>query len=106
MTRLPLIRGLAILFAALFLLGQGLAQAHDAEHGLGHSHDGVPCAVSVLGEDKAELTVPPSLDAPVVDHGPDITPRPTPLATFHDARTCRAPPPRAPPNPASRHQPC
>ncbi|MFB9373938.1 hypothetical protein ACFFUB_08205 [Algimonas porphyrae] len=97
MTRPPVIRSIAILFAALFLLGQGLASAHTVEFGGDHDHDGVACTVSVLGEDAALLPVPLETQTAPVEETPLIAVQPTGAVLFDSAHPCRAPPPRAPP---------
>ncbi|GLQ25078.1 hypothetical protein GCM10007853_29520 [Algimonas ampicilliniresistens] len=102
MTRSPFIpsgmKTLAVLFAALFMFAQGMAQAHVVEFGASHEHDGVACTVSVLGEDQAIAPVPLETETVPVDESPVITLRPTKTVTFQNAHPCRAPPPRAPPH--------
>lgn len=98
MTRSPFIKTLAVLFAALFLFTQGMAQAHIVEFGTSHDHDGVACSVSVLGEDQAIVPAPLELNTVPVSETPVITLSPTKAVTFTTAHPCRAPPPRAPPH--------
>lgn len=102
MTRSPFIpfdiKTLAVLFAALLLFAQGMAQAHVVEFGSDHEHDGVACSVSVLGEDQAVAPVPLETETPPVDESPVVALTPTKSVTFQNAHPCRAPPPRAPPH--------
>ncbi|MGJ8560266.1 MAG: hypothetical protein ACSHX3_08525 [Litorimonas sp.] len=98
MTRSPLIKTLAVLFAVLFLFAQGSAQAHAVEFGASHDHDGVACSVSVLGEDQIIVPTPLELETPPVSETPVVTLTPTKAVTFMTAHPCRAPPPRAPPH--------
>lgn len=98
MTRSPFIKTLAVLFAALFLFAQGMAQAHIVEFGTIHDHDGVACSVSVLGEDQALVPAPIETITPPVIETPTITLHPTKSVTFAATHPARAPPPRAPPH--------
>lgn len=97
MTRSSLIKTIWVLFAALFLSAQGLAQAHsaaasDAEH----SHDGVVCEVCLAGVQQIATEPPLAFLSPFsppshVDWD---------VIIINDApRTFdgRAPPPRGPP---------
>lgn len=94
-----IIRLLAVTIAALFLLAQGLSYAHAAEHGADHDHDGVACAVVVLGEDGADLPLPAITQTAPVAQNPQLRLEPTRTVGFDTTPPCRAPPPRAPPTP-------
>jgi len=96
-TRPPAIKTLAVLFAALFLFAQGMAQAHIIEFGGDHEHDGVACSVSVMGEDPVVIPVPLELTTPPVVETPTVQLSPTKAIAFQTVHPCRAPPPRAPP---------
>jgi hypothetical protein len=96
--RLPHIKTLAVLFAALFLFAQGMASAHTVEFGTNHAHDGVACSVSVLGEDVAVTPVPLETVTIPVDETPVVTLSPTKTVAFDSTHPARAPPPRAPPH--------
>lgn len=98
MLRLPFIRFFAILVAVLFLLGQGVASAHTAEHGDHHDHDGVACTVSVLGEDAVVLPAPLEGHTAPVEENPVVALNPTRVHAFTSNHPNRAPPPRAPPH--------
>lgn len=114
--KLPLIKTLSVLFAALFLFAQAMAQAHIIEFGPNHSHhhdfvefspnhhhdnneksDGATCFVMILGEDGAVIPNPPETDTPQVLEVPVIAIQPTRMVTFDGTLLSRAPPPRAPP---------
>lgn len=98
MTRSLNIKTLAVLFAALFLFAQGMAQAHIVEFGTNHDHDGVACSISVLGEDLAIVPAPLETVTIPVNETPVVMLSPTKAITFTTAHPCRAPPPRAPPH--------
>lgn len=97
MSRLPFIKTLAVLFVALFLFAQGMAQAHTIEFGDQHDHDGVACSVSILGEDKTLLPAPIDIDVPVPVETLILVLEPTKAIEFLSVHPSRAPPPRAPP---------
>ena len=97
MSRFPFIKTLTVLFAALFLFSQGMAQAHVVEFGAGHEHDGVACSVSVLGEDQAVAPLPLETETVPVDESPVLTLTLTKTVAYKNAHSCR-PPPRAPPH--------
>lgn len=86
-----------MLLIGWLLAVQSFSTAHASVHGDDpHEHDGVACAVLVLGED--ELAVLPEIDPPVFISA-------VPIETYFAAFTPtlyispqgRAPPPRAPP---------
>ena len=97
MRRLFEIRSIATLFALLFLVGQGVAYAHTIEYGENHTHDGVACSVSVLGEDDVVIPVPPETQTLPADHPPVIDFPIIQTVTFQSVNPLRGPPPRAPP---------
>jgi hypothetical protein len=96
--RIPYIKTLAVLFAALFLFAQGIASAHVVEFGTNHDHDGVACSVSVLGEDVAVAPVPLETQTVPVSETPIISVNLTKTVAFASNHPARAPPPRAPPH--------
>lgn len=87
---------LAGLLAVLFVLFQGMAVAHELEHGKApHSHDGIPCAVHVLGErdDTGIAPAAPALPAPAFV----TTALPATSADAAPAPRALIPQPRGPP---------
>ena len=94
MTRLA--RHIGLLFAALFLLAQGIATAHAGGPGP-HDHDGVACAVTLIAEDQAVAPEPVLVETPVpTETAPVLHDRPVAQICV-DAADTRAPPPRGPP---------
>ena len=91
------IRFFVALFALLFLVGQGVAYAHTIEYGENHTHDGVACSVSVLGEDDVVIPSPPETQTPTEDHPPVIDFPMVQTVSFQSVNPLRGPPPRAPP---------
>ena len=97
MTRFAGIRFFVTLFALLFLVGQGVAYTHTIEYGENHTHDGVACSVSVLGEDDVVIPTPPATQMLPADHPPVIDFPIVQTVSFQSANPLRGPPPRAPP---------
>ena len=64
MTQNPLIKTFMVLMAALFFALQGFAQAHAASHGgEDHSHEGVPCEITLIAAEEIVITPPPVVPA-------------------------------------------
>ena len=97
MTRHSLIKTCMVLFAALFLMVQGVAQAHaTANGGVEHTHDGVACDIALIAAPQAVIAPAPIVPAPKVlpmQAADPIIPA-TPIYRHFDGR---APPPRGPP---------
>ena len=93
----PLIKTIWVLFAALFLSAQGLAQAHSVTAGdAEHSHDGVVCEVCLAGIQQITTEPPLTFSTPF---NPPVR-MDWDVIIINDApRTFdgRAPPPRGPP---------
>ncbi len=92
-----MIKTVWVLIVSLFLLVQGVSQAHaTANGGLDHTHDGIACDVALIAAEQVTLTPPLRIKAPV-----ELTVEP--IWQPHAIRTLpriydgRAPPPRAPP---------
>ncbi|MGB6230369.1 MAG: hypothetical protein WBF53_09625 [Litorimonas sp.] len=92
-----LIRVMAVCLAALFLLGQGVAQAEALEHAVDHDAECVACPVTILAEDPAPLPDPVEVEAPIVVLQLPVALTQTRTVRFVSAHPGRAPPPRAPP---------
>lgn len=84
-------------FAALFIFLQSYSVAHAASYGdAPHDHDGIACAVTVLGDDESViLPVPPVFDTLTVEATETIYPEFS--STVYIRPQTRAPPPRGPP---------
>ena len=84
-------------FVALFFALQSYSISHASTYGdAPHEHDGIACAVTVISDDLAAITI----DAPVIERAisnisepvyPDFT------STLYITPQGRAPPPRGPP---------
>ena len=97
MTQNPFIKTFMVLMAALFFALQGFAQAHAASHGgEDHSHEGVPCEITLIAAEEIVITPPTPVPARGIlsrriKSSPLIMP-PTPRSF-----DSRAPPLRGPP---------
>ena len=89
-------RHIGLLFAALFLLAQGIATAHAGGPGP-HDHDGVACAVMLVAEDQAVAPEPVLVETPVPAEPAPLSHALPGAQSCVDAADARAPPPRGPP---------
>ena len=64
MTQNPFIKTFMVLMAALFFALQGFAQAHAASHGgEDHSHEDVPCEITLIAAEEIVITPPTPVPA-------------------------------------------
>ena len=92
-----IIKTVWVLVVTLFLLVQGVSQAHaTANGGFDHTHDGIACDVALVAAEQVVLTPPFVVKVPVEL---TVTPFWQPRIVKNPPRNFdgRAPPPRAPP---------
>ena len=97
MTQNPFIKTFMVLMAALFFALQGFAQAHAASHGgEDHSHEGVPCEITLIAAEEIVITPPTPVPARGVLTRRLNSPVPILRSAPHSFDS-RAPPLRGPP---------
>jgi len=97
MRRSTLIKAIWALVIALFLTVQGVAQAHEIEHGgHEHTHDGIACDIVLAAAEQTIITPPSDVPAPTI-----LPSRETGFVAYTSVDKLnfesRAPPPRGPP---------
>ncbi len=97
MTKHSLIKTALVLFAALFLSVQGLAQAHAVANGsIDHTHDGIACDVTLVAAEQTVL-MPPTPNVEPVEQADALLWHVRANSNLPRNFDGRAPPPRGPP---------